>query len=135
MKSIRLSVGRGSASKRKNLFCHCCPCSSDDLAVPRENHCTTCTALSEPVLRKRRGFSHRRLCKQTYIRETMSEHDMLVFVRYGPVEQDDPEGTRLLSSVTHFDDAFERLDSSQRRLKKDENKNWKLYSNLEMTLS
>jgi hypothetical protein len=51
------------------------------------------------------------------------------------VEQDDPEGTRILPSVTRFDDAFERLDSQQRKLKKDESKYWKLYSNLGMDLS
>jgi hypothetical protein len=94
-----------------------------------EDKCT------EPVLKKRRGCSHHRVCEQTYIREAMFEHDVIVFVRFGPVEQDDPEGTRLLPSVTCFDDAFERLDSQQRKLKKDENKYWKLYSNLEMALS
>jgi hypothetical protein len=135
MKPIQLSVGRAGASKRNYLFCHCCPCSSDDLAVPRENPCTSCAALSEPVLKKRQGCSHHRVCEQTYIRETMFKHNMLVFVRYGPVEQDDPEGTRLLPSMTCFYDAFERLDSKQRKLKKDENTYWKLYSNLEMALS
>jgi hypothetical protein len=63
---------------------------------------------------------------------------VLVFVSYGPVEQDAPEGTRLLPSVTCFDDAFERLDSKQRKLKKDENKYSTgscIYSNVEMALS
>jgi hypothetical protein len=53
---------------------------------PRESICfvTACAALSEPVLKKRRGCSHHRVCEQTYIREAMFEHDLLVFVRFGP---------------------------------------------------
>jgi hypothetical protein len=70
-----------------------------------------------------------------YVRELMFEHNVLVLVRYGPVKQDDPEGKRILPSVTRFDNAFERLDSKQRKLKKDENKYWKTYSHPEMALS
>jgi hypothetical protein len=52
MKSIQLYVRRGGAAKRKHVLCHCCPCSSDDLAVPCENPCTVCATLPEPVLKK-----------------------------------------------------------------------------------
>jgi hypothetical protein len=95
-------ICRGGAAKRKNLFCHCFPCSSDNLALPRENPCTACAALYEPILKKRRGCSHHMVCEQTYICETMFDHDVLVFVCYGPVEQDDPEGTRLFPSATRL---------------------------------